>query len=259
MPGTITVGLDGTDHALAAADWAAHEAARRGMALRLVHAWVWRPLDVHIAADADVQRGWAQNVLREAEARVAKTFPGLPVSAELLADEPVSALVAEAGQANILVLGSRGHGTLVAYLLGSVALHVLRQTTRPVVLVRKPRPSASERRFDEVVVGVQNAEEAAAPVLEFAFASAAARGATLRAVRAWSIPTVFAWSPGSMWLADEAGGLEQLNQKLLTDALQPWREKYPQVNVIEHVEIGAASEVLLSNSGRAGSSSAVKD
>ncbi|MFJ2154351.1 universal stress protein [Streptomyces microflavus] len=42
----ITVGLDGTDHASAAADWAAEEAKSRRSALRLVHAWLWRPTDV---------------------------------------------------------------------------------------------------------------------------------------------------------------------------------------------------------------------
>lgn len=34
--------------------------------------------------------------------------------------------------------------------------------------------------------------------------------------------------------------------------LKPWRDKYPQVEVIEHFEIGSASEVLLSTGVRAG-------
>ncbi|MFI1256400.1 universal stress protein [Streptomyces netropsis] len=252
MSGTITVGLDGTDHALAAVDWAATEASRRGMALRLVHAWVWRPLDVPIAVDADVQQGWARSVLHEGETRVTKAFPGLQVTTELLADDPVPALIAEAGEAEMLVLGSRGHGVLAGYLLGSVALHVLRETARPVVLVREPRSADTGQQPDEVVVGIQDTAETAAAVLSFGFAAAAAREVSLRAVWAWSVPTVFAWSPGSMWLADEAGGLEEMNKKRLAEALQPWRERYPRVHVIEHVEIGAAAEVLLSNSGRAG-------
>jgi nucleotide-binding universal stress UspA family protein len=252
MPGIITVGLDGTDHALVAADWAADEASRRGMALRLVHAWVWHPHGMPDAPDRAQEQRWVEHMLSGAEEHVLKAFPGLPVSTELLADDPVPALVTEAAKADMLVLGSRGHGTLAGYLLGSVALHVLRQATRPVVLVRPPRPADTERPLDEVVIGVQDTAEAAAPVLEFAFAAAAERGATVRAVRAWSIPMVLAWSPGSMWLAEETGGLGPMHKQLLADAVQPWRERYPQVNVIEHVEIGTASEVLLSNSVRAG-------
>lgn len=251
MPGAITVGLDGTDHALAAADWAANEATRRGLDLRLVHAWVWRPTDTVYVGDRAVEERWVRNVLTEAEARVAKAHPALNVTTELLVDDPVPTLVAEASRAEMLVLGSRGYGTVTGYLIGSVSLHVLRQAAGPVVMVRRPRQSTPELRLDEVVVGVQDAEEASGPVLEFAFAAAAERGVSLRVVRAWSIPTVLAWSPGSMWLADQAGGLESLNKEILTDAVEPWRQKYPQVDVIEHVEIGSASEVLLSNSGRA--------
>ncbi len=251
MPGTITVGLDGTDHSLAAADWAAAEASRRGAALRMVHAWVWQPLDVPLAMDAEVQQRWANDVLRDAEARVAKAFPGLQVATQLLSSDAVPALAAEAAKADMLVLGSRGHGALVGYLLGSVALHVLRHASGPVVLVRNPHEEESGQSSGEVIVGVQDLDENGGPVLEFAFAAAAARGARVRAVRAWTVPPVFAWSPGSIWLAEDAGGLEPLERKRLADALRPWRERYPQVEVVEHVEIGSAGQVLLSSSGGA--------
>ncbi|WP_338930652.1 universal stress protein [Streptomyces netropsis] len=251
MPGTIAVGLDGTEHSLAAADWAATEASHRGSILRLVHAWTWRVPDAPIAMDPEEQQRWATGVLSEAETRVVKDRPGLPVTTQLLATDTVPALVAEAAVADMLVLGSRGHGTLVGNLLGSIALHVLRQATGPVVLVRNPsRGSAPGQPLDEVVVGTQDGEEAD-PLLGFAFAAAAVRGARVRAVRAWSIPPVFMWSPGSMWLADEAGGLDSFRKERLAVALRPWRERYPQVDVIEHVEIGSAAQVLLACSGRA--------
>ncbi|GGY07558.1 universal stress protein [Streptomyces hiroshimensis] len=273
MSGVITVGVDGSEHGKAAADWAAAEAARRGMELRLVHAWVWQPLDLPVTADTEAQQRWAETLLRETRARVTARWPGVPVTARLLPADPVPALVAEATEADMLVLGSRGHGALIGYLIGSTALHVLRQARGPVVLVRsdgdpadgrkepvagrgepvggRGQPVAGPAAPEEVLVGVPGAEEEAGAVLEFAFAAAAARGASLRAVRAWSIPPVFAWSPASMRLADEAGGLEPLERKRLADVLQPWRERHPQVEVVEHVEVGSAAQVLLSACERA--------
>jgi nucleotide-binding universal stress UspA family protein len=250
MPGTITVGLDGTNHALAAADWAADEAERRGSRLRLVHAWAWRPTDAVYVGDRAAEERWVRTMLNEAEARVAEGHPALNITTELLGDDPVPALLTEASHAEMLVLGSRGYGTLTGYLVGSVSLHVLRQATGPVIMVREPS-SPTPERAREVVVGVQDLGQNSDPVLEFAFTAAAERGAVLRAVHAWSIPTALAWSPGSLYLAEEAKGLEQINREVLTDMLEPWRAKYPHVEVIEHFGIGSPAEVLLSNSGRA--------
>jgi nucleotide-binding universal stress UspA family protein len=54
-----------------------------------------------------------------------------------------------------------------------------------------------------------------------------------------------------MKLADEARGLEPYERKALAEALRPWRERFPDVPVTEHVEIGSAAQVLLSVTGRA--------
>ncbi|AEN13609.1 MULTISPECIES: universal stress protein [unclassified Streptomyces] len=247
MPVTITVGLDGTGHSVAAADWAAHEAVRRGAALRLVYAWAWRAGDTSYVGDREAEERMVRAVLGDAESRVTAAHPSLDVSAELVVGDPVPTLVDEAARARMLVLGSRGYGTLAGYLIGSVSLHVLRRTTRPVVMVRETHPDApAPRPSGDVVVGVQDAETAGGPVLDFAFGAAAERGVPLRAVYAWEVPPVLMWSPGSMWVAEQQGGLEPVHRRILADALKPWREKYPQVEVVEQVGAGPASEVLLS-------------
>ncbi|MFD3606055.1 universal stress protein, partial [Streptomyces sp. NPDC058656] len=97
----------------------------------------------------------------------------------------------------------------------------------------------------EIVVGQQGGPDDSAAALGFAFETAAARGAAVRVVRAWSLPTVFTFSPGSLRLADEAGGLEQYERKALAEALRPWEERFPEVRVTQHVEMGSAGEVLL--------------
>lgn len=100
-------------------------------------------------------------------------------------------------------------------------------------------------------MGQQGGPDDSGTALEFAFETAAARGAAVRAVRAWSLPALYQFSPGSLKLLDEAGGLEPYEKKALDEALRPWRERFPEVPVTEHVEIGSAGEVLLSVASRA--------
>ncbi|MFF5336188.1 universal stress protein [Streptomyces sp. NPDC013181] len=245
MTSAIAVGVDGSAESLAAAGWAAREAALRGMPLRIVHAWLWQPLDVPVVQDRETQAKTAHAVLREAETHVAGDYPALEVTSEVLQDTPVAALLREAEASEMLVLGSRGHGAFTGFLLGSYGQQVIAAAKRPVISVRAGgEPARTEG--GEVVVGQQGTPEDSDAVLGFAFGEAAARGAALRAVRAWTLPPVFAYSPGSMLLANEAGGLEPFERKALAEALAPWRTRFPDVPVTEHVEIGGAGEVLLS-------------
>ncbi|WP_405631977.1 universal stress protein [Streptomyces sp. NBC_00016] len=247
----ITAGVDGTDESLAALAWAAREAVRRDLELRVVHAWRFQPNAAADVADRDAQERWVRDSVREAVATVAERHPALSVTTDVQEGSPVETLVAAAADAELLVLGSRGHGAVVGFLLGSVGQQVIAEAARPVVLVRAGDKPSSEVAGHEIVVGQHGEPEDSAPALRFAFETAAARGAGVRAVRAWTLPPVFAYSPGSLKLADDAGGLEPYEKKALAAALEPWRERFPDVPVVEHVEMGSAGQVLLSVSGRA--------
>jgi len=251
MTRPITAGVDGTDESIAALDWAAREAVRRGVALRVVQAWQFQPYESIDAADPATQTGWVRDALTGAVRGVTGRHPGLDLTTEVVAGETVETLVAAAAEAEMLVLGSRGHGPVIGFLLGSVGQQVIAEATRPTVLVRAGDQPAAEAAGREIVVGQQGEPDDSAETLRFAFETAAARGATVRAVRAWTLPPVFAYSPGSMHLLDEAGGLEPFERKALAAALQPWRERFPDVPVVEHVEIGSAGQVLLSMAERA--------
>lgn len=254
MTRPITAGIDGTEESLAALDWAAREAVRRGLALRVVHAWRFQPYEAIDAGEPDTQAGWVRDTLAEAVRTVTARHPGLDVAGDVLEGEPegsAAALVGAAAEAELLVLGSRGHGPVVGFLLGSVGQQVIAEAVRPVVLVRAGDQPAAEAAGREIVVGQEGEPEDSADALGFAFETAAARGATVRAVRAWTLPPVFAYSPGSMKLLDEAGGLEPYEKKALSAALQPLRERFPDVPVVEHVEMGSAGQVLLSVAARA--------
>jgi nucleotide-binding universal stress UspA family protein len=251
MTRPITAGIDGTEESLAALGWAAREAVRRGTGLRVVHAWRFEPYEGIDAGDRDTQAGWARDATTEAVRAVVGRHPELDVSTEVLEGGSVDVLVAAAADAELLVLGSRGHGPVVGFLLGSVGQQVIAEASRPVVLVRSGDQATAEAADREIVVGQEGDPQDSAAALRFAFETAAARGATVRAVRAWTLPPVFAYSPGSLKLLDEAGGLEPYEKKALASALQPWREHFPDVPVVEHVEMGSAGQVLLSVTARA--------
>ncbi|MFJ5970493.1 universal stress protein [Streptomyces sp. NPDC093060] len=249
MTRPITAGVDGTEESLAALDWAGREAVRRGLPLRVVHAWRFHE-GLH-AADRDTQHGWVSDSVSDAVRTFSARHPELRTSVDVVEDGAVEALVSAAAEAEMLVLGSRGHGTVVGFLMGSVGQQVIAETNRPVVLVRAGNEPAAEAAGRDVVVGQQGGPQDSAAALRFAFETAAARGATVRAVRAWTMPPVFAYSPGSLKLLDDVGGLEPYERKALSEALQPWRERFPQVPVAEHIEMGSAGQVLLSVAGGA--------
>ncbi|MFI1659214.1 universal stress protein [Streptomyces sp. NPDC020472] len=251
MSREIVAGVDGSPESLAAADWAAREALHRGLPLRLAHAWRWEPLDLPLVQDPDAQQRAAHAVLHEAEAAIAARHPGLALTTELLPDTPVPALLGTEDRAEMLVIGSRGHGAVAGFLLGSYGQQIIAASARPVVAVRSRDGEQAEPPSGHVVVGQLGSPEDSAAALAFAFGTAAARGTAVRAVRAWSLPPLYAYSPASMRLADEAGGLVPYEEKALREALAPWRERYPHVPVSEHVELGSAGQVLLSVSGGA--------
>ncbi|MET7574769.1 universal stress protein, partial [Streptomyces sp. NPDC005492] len=251
MTRPITAGVDGSAESLAALAWAGREAVRRGLALRVVHVWRYEPHQALGAGDRDTQDRWVHDAAAEAARTLAERHPDLDITTDILEGDPVDTLTAAAADAELLVLGSRGHGPVVGFLLGSVGQQVIADAVRPVVLVRAGDEPSGEAAGRDIVVGQQGDPEDSAAALGFAFATAAARGATVRAVRAWTLPPVFAYSPGSLKLLDEAGGLEPYERTALAEALEPWRERFPDVPVVEHVEMGSAGQVLLSLARRA--------
>ncbi|MFJ3662890.1 universal stress protein [Streptomyces sp. NPDC090119] len=248
MTRPITAGVDGTEESVAALDWAAREAVRRGLPLRVVHAWEQVG---ELPADRDTQLGWVEEGIGGTVRALTGRHPGLDVRTELTEDDAVDALLAAGEDAEALVLGTRGHGAVVGFLLGSVGLRVVAEAARPVILVRAGDRAEAESAGREIVVGQHGTPQDSAAALRFAFETAAARGATVRAVRAWTLPPVFAYSPGSLKLLDDAGGLEPYEKRALADALAPWRERFPGVPVVEHVEMGSAGQVLVSQATRA--------
>ncbi|MBC2906465.1 universal stress protein [Streptomyces cupreus] len=263
----VVAGVDCSAESLAAAvgvpptpfgQWgrAAREAVRRDRPLRLIHAWPWHPRQEGGHPATAAQRHLARRALREAEERIIRSTPGVRLDDEQVEGPATAALLAAADRADVLVLGSRGLSGFTGFLVGSVALGVVARATRPVVLVRAgeeaadehlpaPDGSASVRTgYRDVVLGI----DLGAPcddVIAFAFEAARLRGARLKVVHAWQPPSPLGGlGPGEIGLAD---GPRQAEEWLsfMTAVLQVWRDKYPDVEVVETVTAGRALSVLV--------------
>ena len=258
----VIAGVDGSAESLAAADWAAREAARRDLPLRLVHVWNWHPRQEDGEPVTAAQRQQAGRVLRQAKERVRAVAPGVRPNCEQVEGPATTALVKAAEEAELVVLGSRGLSGFTGYLVGSVAQGVVARATRPVVLVRAGEKPAAEHfpaadgsasvltGYRDVVLGVDLGDPCDA-VIEFAFEAARLRGARLRAVHAWQPPSPLGLGPGEINLL---GGPQRAEEwhGFLSGVLQVWREKYPGVEVAETVVEGRARSALLRAASGAG-------
>ncbi|MDB1087343.1 universal stress protein [Streptomyces sp. ACA25] len=249
MDGSVTVGVEGQEEGRAAVEWAAQEALSSGRLLRLVHAWGRMSPRDPMLADSTAQQRQADQVLEEAAADLAVRYPGLTVSTEAVAEGPVQALLAASETAGLLVLGTRGLGAFTGFLLGSVSLPVLARARCPVTMVRAG--DTDRPRGREVVLGLKRTEHPDEEVLGYAFAAARTRGKPLRVVYAWtppvpsyaSIPTAYVVLPDNAPEATDQ--MARLLADALTDTLRPWRERYPEVEVIEEPVPGSAAQVLV--------------
>lgn len=134
----VVVGVDGSAGSDAALAFAFDEAARRQAELCAIH--VFDPSAVQIMANlpqADVRRLHleASNTLSNLLATHTSQHPCVHACAEVLSGSPAATLTAAASNAELLVLGSRGHGGFVTLVLGSTSHSVLHHASCPVVVV----------------------------------------------------------------------------------------------------------------------------
>jgi nucleotide-binding universal stress UspA family protein len=231
----VVVGLDGSPESLAAGDWAAREALRRGLPLRLLYAFEGLPSDASDLPELAAPRYWAARILRGTMDRLAETFPQVPLSAEQIALPAPEALLS--AEAEVLVLGNRAFSGFAGLLADSLGLATVARAPGPVVLVpaeyeHVPQADSVDR---PVVVGVDTAHPCD-EVLDFAFDAARLRRAPLHAVHTWHPRHVHGQS-GHASREDAERALEA--------ALGPWREKYPNVDVHRIVDNGRAAQRLL--------------
>ncbi|MFF9689453.1 universal stress protein [Streptomyces sp. NPDC014623] len=244
MDQSIVVGLDGSAESVSAAHWAAREALLRNQSLLLVHAEEWLSHAGPAAAGAQARRQWAEALLLDAANVLREAHPQLHFSTRSINGPPAASLAEVAPTAEMLVLGSRGLGTLSGYILGSVGLAAIRATERPVVLVRqaekaKLAPQGHQASLP-VVVGIDRPHDA---LLSFAFDEAAQRGCLLRIIHSWAPPPLF--GSGTAYDPEVAEQVTSRVAAKLGDVLVPWRDRYPAVPVEVRAAIGRPADQIL--------------
>jgi nucleotide-binding universal stress UspA family protein len=242
----VVAAVDGTEQSLRALDWAADEAVIRGLPLRAVFAFEWplRRVAAKGAPEFDAD-GFADRVVDEARARAQARAPGVAVEAVHVDGDAAPVLLAQARDAEVLVLGSRGLGSLGSALLGSTGMELAATAACPVVVVPSGEPGP---RFGRIVVAVDGSLPSLA-ALDWAFPVAEDHEAVLTAVVVCEDPPRLPAGPlaraARVPSETERDVAREVAHQLLVDATAPGRERHPDVRVTEVVAAGHTAQELI--------------
>ena len=197
-------------------DWATAEAAAQGSSLRVVHAFR-PPLPAHAYGFASPIGSFitaptaARLILGDAVTRARSVAPGIDGSTRLVRRTAARALLGEARDARLLVLGNHGRSGLRAVLSGSVAGPVSRHSPCPTVVIRpfpnRPADRVSLRSAPPVVVGIDPAASRSAAI-GFTLPRRISTGIPLTVLSAWTLDTAADTEtiPGPPSTAEAAAG-----------------------------------------------------
>ncbi|MFZ4668614.1 MAG: universal stress protein [Microthrixaceae bacterium] len=137
----IVVGVDGSENSLEALRWAASEARLRALPLRVVGAFTSPVMasGYEVAApDPEELHSASSAMLNAAVESVGAdgSLDGVECVAEVLEGHPGERLIALSADADLLVVGSRGHGGFMGLMMGSVTTYCVHHAACPVVVVR---------------------------------------------------------------------------------------------------------------------------
>ncbi|WP_179473318.1 universal stress protein [Mycolicibacterium vinylchloridicum] len=227
----ILVAVDGSAASKVAVDWAARDAARRGLSVTLVHVLI--PPAVMTFPEVPIPSGYLQwqedsgrEILDSASKLVEDATGDHPVevTTEMVSGPAVSTLVNLSKDAQLIVVGCRGRGALARSLLGSVSTGLVHHAHCPVAIIHDEDPLTSQPSEAPVIVGVDGSP-ASERALGIAFEQASYRGVDLVAVHAWSDTGVFEF-PGIDW-----SSMQSIGEETLAERLAGWQERYPDVPV----------------------------
>lgn len=132
----IVVGIDGSECSRRALDWGAVQAEMTGAEVEVVSAWHWpiifaAPMPPYNPADDTTK------MVEEILSKVRDGHPDVKIKSMVIEGHPAPVLIEAAKGADLLVVGSRGHGEFAGMLLGSVGEHCVSHAPCPVVVFRE--------------------------------------------------------------------------------------------------------------------------
>jgi nucleotide-binding universal stress UspA family protein len=135
----IVVGVDGSASSKQALEWAMRYADTTGLPVTAVLAWEI-PANYGTAAMVMPAATFAEDARHELKRVVEEAstaFPEVRVELRTVEGHPAKVLLKEAEHAQMLVVGSRGHGGFVGTILGSVSQYCVTHAHCPVLVVRE--------------------------------------------------------------------------------------------------------------------------
>jgi nucleotide-binding universal stress UspA family protein len=229
-PSPIVVGVDGSDSARHAAEWAAEVAS------------VWRaPLHlVHAVTGGIEERTSDPAWLRELHDAVERAGVD-EVESRVVAGPAVDELITHSRGAGLVVVGSYGEGSQAGMLTGSAALALLEAAECPVAVVRGAAPRLAPPRRGPVLVGTDGVTDD--PALYLGAALAIGLGARLSVLHAWS--DVVEDAHGVHRTTTSGTELAARAMARLDRCLRPVREANPGLPIERHVVDDTALRALL--------------
>lgn len=240
VPGPVVVGINADGDKTGALVFAADEARRLGVQVRLVHAahQILPPSGETVLVTYQSLAEVAEAILSGARHALAEIAPDVLVETVAQVGGPVDVLVTLSEQASMLVLQHRSMSRVGRIFTGSTSVGVALRAHCPVVSV----PAAwSPEREGRVTVGV---DEYGGPahVLEAAFNEAAARGASLTVVHAWRLDRPYA---ELITAGDDRPEWLAAARRHLQEAMAPWQTRFPDVPVKIEVRHEWSAEALV--------------
>lgn len=231
----IVVGIDGSDPAAAALAWVVRLARLTGARIEAVTAAAEMPLagpfaEWNLGEDA-IELGLEaqKHTLDEVE------HDDVELDSFIQQGQPAAVLLGAAKDADLLVIGTHGHGAIESALLGSIGRQVATHAVCPTMLV-----AADPGRLQRMVVGVDGSEEAL-HALRWAVDLARAVGATIEVVTAYHYTPV---GMGSPWVPPVPMTTQHDMQAVAADVLDDAVERADAADVVVERTVAEGSAAM---------------
>jgi nucleotide-binding universal stress UspA family protein len=139
----IVVGVDGSKASRAALSWAYDEATHHSASLTVISTWHPPAMPMSPPYGSIPPEGYvsqpkrdALDLLQKLVADLEERNPPVDVRTAIEEGNPAEVLIEHSKEADLMVVGSRGHGGFSGMLLGSVSQHLVAHAECPVVVVR---------------------------------------------------------------------------------------------------------------------------